>query len=377
MSTPTSGPNAGKSKRINAIDILRGVMMCVIIGGHSLSATLDHESLGEHKGIIGFLLHLFFQFGTPGFILVSGTLLGYFSVMRPNMDAILLKYRDSGFKMLLTTHALVAMAQYYPLDGGKTHFGEFFLTRFYITDTIGLMFILVAPWMIRLRIYQRLWLGVVALIVCQLGYISLNFSDPYWQAVKEMLFGLDTSKPDNNVLTDTYAIIALSGMLMIGSFFGERYAQAVKNGSLAAYARALVIICVPLMALSTVLLGIWGGFKTGILGESDFMRDLLYANRAFSLFPAYLAMYLGTFAFWIWRSHLRQADNAVVDRVLTIFGKTSLFTYVMQYYVVTTLPYVLGIQKKLPFWGVWVLIGISVAILYQAGIIWNKVVTKK
>jgi uncharacterized membrane protein YeiB len=154
------------------------------------------------------------------------------------------------------------------------------------------------------------------------------------------------------VLQSAYPIVPLTGMFMVGSYFGDRYAHSVRSGASAGYVRWLLSLVLPLTALSAVMVAFWATVKADVLGSSQFLRDVFYPDRAFTLYGLYLAGFLLLFAFWIWRSELRERDTTPIDHALLILGKTSLFTYVAQYVIFQTLPYGLGLQGAMPLWGI-------------------------
>ena len=88
--------------------------------------------------------------------------------------------------------------------------------------------------------------------------------------IKEFLFGAWAGE---HVLQSAYPIVPLTGMFMVGSYFGDRYARAVRSESSSAYVRWLVSLILPLTALSAVMVAFWATVKSGVFGSSQFLRE--------------------------------------------------------------------------------------------------------
>lgn len=345
--------------------------MCLIVVGHAMS-NLDTTASPNQE--IDWILGFVFDLGTPGFILVSGTLLGYFAAVRADPGPILRKYRGRGLLLFAATHALIAVALYHPMTGGAMAFDAFFAGRWYITDTLAIIFVFVAPLAVGLDTERRMLAGLVLLGMSPFLLMGVYPESRALLAVKELLFGI---RGPHHVLQDVYPLVPMTGMFLVGMYFGDRYARALQNGSLRVYLRSLLRLIPVLLGVSAVMVGIWYGYKSHLLGHDPRLQEAFYPNREFSLFGFYLACYLFVFAFWIWRSQLRQARATLVERAFLIMGQTSLFTYVIQYFVVQAIPYTLGLHSRLSLSGYAVLCAVGLVIVYHAAIYWDTVIKRR
>ena len=115
-----------------------------------------------------------------------------------------------------------------------------------------------------------------------------------------------------------------------------------------------------------------GGKSTGYTT----IKGIFYPLRTFTLFPAYLAAFLSIFLFVSHRTQIKERSGPL-DEVFRIFGRTSLFTYVTQYYVIQTVPYLLGWfgSSSLLQYGAILVIGLP--LLYIIAKWWDEKVKSK
>jgi hypothetical protein len=75
--------------------------------------------------------------------------------------------------------------------------------------------------------------------------------------------------------------------------------------------------------------------------EGGFIRTLFFPDKLYSLLPFYMALFFLLAIFYINRLEIREKVGAA-DRLFLLFGRTSLFTYVVHYFMVQTLPHFIG-----------------------------------
>ncbi len=361
---PQKKPRLG---RVDTIDILRGTFMVLIV--------ITHAVANGYDGALGWAsrpVSLLFAFSTPGFTMVSGVLLGYFAVVRTDMSGIFVKYRERGLQLLITTHALIAAALYFPFTNGDVEFTEFFIKRWYITDTLAVIFIFFAPGAIRLSVRARLILTGVLLVAGTFIRAGFFPESDALLAIKELFFG---TWGDRKVLYDAYPIVPLTAMFLVGTVLGDYYARARQSDSLRAFCRRMLVWGAPLLVLSGVMIGVWLICKQGII-ESQLLQDAFFPLRSFTLYPIYLAGFMALFAFWIWRRELTGGKLTLIERDFVAQGRTSLFTYVVQYIVVQTLPYIFGLWGTLDAVGLVLLSIFGISVVHHAALIWIKLSDK-
>jgi hypothetical protein len=174
------------------------------------------------------------------------------------------------------------------------------------------------------------------------------------------------------VLLSTYSLLSLAGFFLVGSFVGHHYALAEALGGLARFGRRLVRAAAALAALALVLVGLWAAGRLGApLLSWRPVRAMLYPQYYLTLYPGYLAVTLAVTGLVLQRGTL-----GPLGRFFETFGKTSLFTYVAQYYVVQTLPWALGLSRSLTLLQTAAWLAASLPLLWAAAQLWNRCVKK-
>ncbi len=161
-------------------------------------------------------------------------------------------------------------------------------------------------------------------------------------------------------------------MFLVGSAIGSRYGAAIERGDVVPFARRLIRISAILAIASIPLVAIWAMLRWHVAGAASYtLKYIFFPDRFFSLFPASIAAVLTFLAATILRLE-RGTPPGFVGRMLLILGKTSLFTYVIQYLFVETIPYSLGLQGAMgpTLYVVWTLV--SCGLVFLAAEQWNR-----
>jgi uncharacterized membrane protein len=209
LPAPTSAPR----RRVDAIDVARGLLMCVITVGHGLILLNDSES----NKWLGLLITKAANLGTPGFTMISGLLLGYFESTYSHFQRIRWKYFIRGIQLLTLAHLLISLATY-PLRQ-ETSLIEVYLRYWYITDALAVLFMLLPTLVPQLDRHARIVLGITCLLSWKLFSFFPSISSPILLVIKEITFGV--SLRDDPLLGDTYPIVPLAGLFMIGTVLGN------------------------------------------------------------------------------------------------------------------------------------------------------------
>jgi hypothetical protein len=96
---------------------------------------------------------------------------------------------------------------------------------------------------------------------------------------------------------------------------------------------------------------------------------MLYPDRTFSFFPAYLAGYLAALTLLLRDVDLRRPP-ASLTRGLALLGRRSLFVFVAQYFVVQTLPAILG-HRWMSMRALLVFLPFAVITVFMATVAWD------
>jgi hypothetical protein len=331
------------SRREPALDIARGVLMVFIVTNHALDILAP--TAAPHLLVQALTLCLS---GTVGFTTVSGTLVGYFSLVKLNrFDAVEARYRRQAWRLLLVAHPLIALALAGP-GSGDTPWWQRGLTSLYITDVLALLFALLVPLVPRLRPARRLWLGVGLVLVSRALWLVPVEGRP-GLFVRDLLCDIH---PERHLLYSTYSLLSLAGFFLVGTFVGHLYGEAEAAGRLVALAARL-------------------RRAASRNGVPELVREALYPDYYFSLYPAYLAATLALIALL-----LEGHGPGRVRRFFEVFGKTSLFTFVVQYFLVQALPGSLGWTAALSAAQATTFIAVSLGALWLAAEEWNRLVKK-
>lgn len=330
VSSPAGNPSKG---RVRAIDVMRGLLICVITFGHAQILLNDSELTQRLDLVVSRITNL----GTPAFTFISGMLLGYFEATAPDFGRIRRSYFKRALQLLFFAHFLIALGTY-PLREEPT-FGEAFLRYWYVTDTLALLFILVPLLRTKVREAGRLLIGIAALASWPLAFLLTPASGSLL-VVKEFLFGVNPR--GNHLLGDTYPVVPLLGLFLIATVLGNRFGGAIRKGEAEAFVKKLKYGAPLLMILSFFMVGLWAWGKTHPAAAwSGWLRTLFYPEKLSSLLPFYLGVVFLMLAYYVRKIEVRGKFGRV-ERTFALFGKTSLFTYVAQYFVVQTLPSLIG-----------------------------------
>lgn len=321
--------------------------MCVIIAAHA-SSNLRADVSSWCTLVLGIL----FAAGTPGFSLLSGTLFGYFVASRPNPSKVAKKYQQRALALLVFAHPVITIALYGPI-GRDTSFIQFLLGRWYITDTLALIF-LATPLLAHFRPWHCLVAGMALPLVGRIILVTAPTDNLTTCAAVNALAGVDRIRP--SVLIDCYGLLAILAYFLLGMFVGHRFASSALSGRVKGFANTIFKYAFPVGACSLPLIGTYAG---AAFFASDSTRSTLkwffYPTRDFSMLPAYLAMFLVVFAMLLRRYGTIQRIN-MIDHALARLGKHSLLIYCAQYFVVQTLPHLANWKGRMTAWHLFVFI---------------------
>ncbi|GEM_PF-6151381 len=335
LPSPASAPRG----RVLAIDVVRGLLMCLISVGHGNILLSDSEPNQWFALLISKVTNL----GTPAFTCISGMLLGYFEYTHSDFRRIQRKYFIRGVQLITLAHLLITIGTY-PLRQ-ETSFVEAYLNYWYITDTLAILFMVLPTLVPRLYLPARLSIGIGCLLAWRVVSLFPAPASSVVLVLKELLFGVDAA--GRHLLMDTYPLIPLAGLFMIGTVLGNSFGRCWVEGKLEGFVIRLQKKIVPFILLSGSLLGlwIWGKLHAERIWGED-LRILFYPEKLFSLLPFYLAILFALLAYFIIKIEVNGAFGRQ-EKFLALFGQNSLFAYVVQYFIIQTIPSLLGWRNQM------------------------------
>jgi uncharacterized membrane protein len=338
-------PLKGSQRRLVVFDALRGFFMLLMAAGHLLrnlrSDQLAHPALQFlHAALIG----------TVGFMTVSGMLAGYLLERSPAKAArTVLRYRRQAIKLILIAHPLLLLALYaWKRAGGVPP--DLIGRTWFITDTLAIVFLAVVPFIARVPPRVRLALGVTCLFVGRLLYVLRPAQSGFGLLIVDALAGADTHA--RHILYEDYPLLSVTGIFLIGSWIGRQFLDAERAADLRSFADRFRRTFPLLLLITTGCLVVWAILRHG---PQTPLRAFFYPDLYFTTYPAYLATVLGLACLILYRGRAGSLESFIA-----VFGRNSLFIYVVQYYVMQTIPLFLGWRHRM---------SPSVMVLYYAGAI--------
>jgi hypothetical protein len=303
--------------------------------------------------------------GIVGFATVSGMLMGYFIVTKADdIERVVHRYAARAALLVFVAHPLIAVALYGPVGGGRS-FLDFTARTVFITDVLAFIFLTVVPVLPRVPPRARLAVGIAFIIVGR-ALLLMPAPNTALLLVRDILAGVDP--PVKSVLLSTYPLLSVAGMFLVGSWLGHRFALAERAGELPELARRMLGACAWLIVASGAMLAVWFACKMHVAGLDLWsLRRLLYPDYSLTTYPAYLAGTLLLLALLMTRAKVGR-----VQRLFLAFGKTSLFSYVVQYYLLQTIPWLLRWKHRLHPWQVLVYLAITMPLIHAAAALYDR-----
>ncbi len=319
--------------------------MLLVVMAHALLLS-DHSKLGEW---FSSYIYLVTQSASLAFMFVSGMIMTYLMRMAGDSSKARLKFFKRGLFLIVIIHPILRLATFVY---SNTHH-DFLYNMIHdhpITDTIGICLIM-APFLV-IATNHRLRLGLIIFM------LSLTLAIRLWwhpdsgvaEIIKVGFFGADPGS--DTTLAVGWPVIPWLAVFLCGSFIGEMY-TAIKKQQISHLeaVKRLRRSAVILMSIGLVLSICSLALKR--LNPFDWEFDVflaLYPGRTTFLLPCYLSLMLAVVAYLVLHVDAGRGYNRLFW-ALSIFGRTSLFTFVSQFIVVWTIPTLLGLKGTLGYQG--------------------------
>jgi uncharacterized membrane protein len=341
--------------RVRAIDAARGLAMvfvCLSHFGLEYFRRLDEPSVAQALYMVGMV-------GSPTFMLISGVMLGVlYETRRGRFEQHRMLLADRALFMLTVGHLLIMVASAPRLESlAET------LQRGFITDALAVALLLGPTLVSQVSRRARLLLSLVLFTAAWLLAIRWTPANTFDEVVRYLLVGsYPNEQPHNFPLLPWLAVYVAASVL--GQWVGERFARGQRR----TVERALLLMGAA-MVTSLVLYKLcqW----TFAIPSSSLLAVLASPWRKLPPSPAYLLLYGGM-------AMLLIAGTLIVERRklvqpmfawATLLGRTSLFVFILQFYVY----YVLLLSLNLPYTPFWPLVFVaSLAGITALAKVWDE-----
>jgi hypothetical protein len=283
----------------------------------------------------------------PMFMCISGMTMWYLLMHHPGEPRrTAYRYAKRALLLLAGCHIMITLGTW-PLYWDKHSLLEVFWRRWHITDAIAFCMFLAPVLIMKLDDTKRLLLAVALL----LGSRTIaSFWHPEATAlgfVKELLFG-SNDYDSTPVLLNIYPMVPFLATFLLGTVLLPALLRRLEEGG----PKSAIMF---LYRTSSVLLALGGIGVLAYLGLHKLLdhqrhADILaffYPSRVWTLLPLQCAVGALFLIFIIWR-YLSRKQYSRLDFVLTVFGRTSLFAYVAQYFVIQAIPAAAGCAGAVP-----------------------------
>ena len=328
---------------------------------------LQHSYLSVNTRLIphaaDLLLWMVTHLAAIAFVSISGTVFTYFLCTQSIWKTTYRRYALRAVFLILVAHPAINSARWFfrvtdsipPLS-----FLDSIIFDIPITDMIAVC-VLVSPFLIlRLGTGLRSLVVVTLWVVAPVAVAFLTSAGPRWVIWKEVIFGAI-----EDPLVFWWPLAPWLAIFLAGSFAGYALAR-LKQGELTAdsLVRGLKRVGIVLALLGIFLTIGYKVLKMAYGREwSPELFGAIYPGQTTTLLPGYLAVLAGLFA-----ALLRRIDmSGHYDRFLwflSILGRTSLFTFVIQFAVVESVPALLGLKEILGLGGFIILFVLGLAVVW-------------
>src|SRR5262245_19530892 len=169
---------------IDGLDGARGSAMLLVFLSHFAGVYYERAAPGsEHH-----LLTLVTLVASPTFVWISGMMLGVlYHRHRQDFASVRNRYVDRGLFLLLVAHPLIAITMW---SHSGSHAWSAALEKVFITDTLGIAFVVGSFLVSRFGPRALVWLGGALLVTAWLLLVCWTPGMPSWQwALKDLLVG--------------------------------------------------------------------------------------------------------------------------------------------------------------------------------------------
>lgn len=342
-------------RRIHSLDVTRGLAMVLAILQHSYLSANSALFSDSSKWFIWTTTN----FAPIAFVAVSGAASSYTLFLRPCWHREFRRNVVRAFLLLTLAHFLINLLSYpwvrnqWLLLGSDLPLFQHLLLGFPITDTIAVCLI-VSPVLVSCTGYGLRATLIAVLIAVTVGIDGLAAPDSAPSLfLREALFGgVGDFRGSGEPKVFWWPLIPWLGVFLSGSFFGEVLARFVQGKLDANTLTTLLVRWSIALGLLCIVLSIGYKFLKAqyLLDWGPEIFRAMYPTRITTLLPGYLAVLALVIAFVTYMVDVRGHFDQILW-LLSVFGRTSLFAFSIQFLFVESMPAVLGFTGSLGFIG--------------------------
>jgi len=353
--------------RIFEIDVVRGMAMFAVCLSHFTSVYLYQNLARAHQQVVW--IHTICAFASPAFMVISGSMLGFlYETQRQRWTETKDKLLGRGLFLVTAGHVLMMTGHV-----ARSHSILDLLRWIYITDTIGMCVIIGCVLIGRMRVWGIMGLGAAMLSLSSVVILLWHPENPFLGLIKETFFGSLTP----NFYNYNFPLFLWSGLYLFGICVGRKLGALRRQSGMREVRAALTRSCFGLLSLALVLKGV----QTLFLEKGTAAHWVGSIMMKYPPSPAFLLLFGGV-ALLILLGVFEIARIGKIKTLLTpmaILGRTSLFVFVIQYYVYYTAIYLLKLSYS-EWWPLYFIV--SMMVIWIPCKIWddkglNRLITLK
>ncbi len=356
-------------RRIEAIDISRGMAMLLVLLSHSCFVLTTGPGLFPP---LYFPLRILSRPSTPAFLIISGLVVSYIyhSSDPEEFKRLRGKITKRALALLTIVHLLMSANLW-----ARTGDWSYLIRSLQITDIIGLGLITYI-WVqdkVEIRYYQAIIMFLVSGILVRIWMPD----DIVGSVIKQVLFG-PSRNMETYVAGNTYTVIPLLAIYHCGAVLGKDFTKAVRSGEIERFSKRLFY-------------GGWGVIAAGIIiyiaGQN--LLEALHIRGWTSFFSGirkyppsipYPLIYGGAsclmIAALLWYGE-RYGNFGIFGRIFTVFGLASLISFVVQHWIHFYLVKAIGLKQPIIGLPWFLFFFVTSFIVWCFAFLWFKFVLKR
>jgi uncharacterized membrane protein len=343
LNSAAASHRAGK-RRIRSIDTMRGIAMALVIFQHAYS----HISSGQLHPYADFAVYFSTRVASVAFMAVSGMMISYFLFTKTDRTAVYMRFAKRALFLLLIGRPIVWLMRYFFYDAKMQDPLYGLLHEYPITDTIAFS-LLVAPFIILATSTRaRLIVAASILVIARFAIVLIQPQSSALTIVKEIVVGQTT---DRAILMIGWPLLPWLAIFILGSYIAKGLAD-VRSGLLSSVqlARRMRTAAFWLIPIGVLLSVCYWILKAKFGGGWDLrFFQAIYPSRTTTFLPIYLGALLLLFSYLMQWIDVNGSYNRA-GWVFSVFGRTSLFTFMTQFLVMHSIPALLGLKGTLNSW---------------------------